>query len=329
MLDIDTRVFIKSGYRITKIKNLTVARLRIPGGELPAELLSKIKEVAEKYGRGVLHLTSRQGIEIPYIEMAKVDIVRAELAQAVKTLEGLAGVSVEHPEKGYKAIGCRNISACIGSKVCRYGLIDSTELAKRIEARFFENDYHLKIAITACPHDCAKVWVQDIGIVARTLPVHKRERCIACEACVKRCRTFCHSSLDMKNRLPVRDEKTCSYCGECALACPTTAWQRQKTMYRILVGGRTGKKGARLAYPFIDFLDNEEVIFKLIENTFNFIDRFIDRSLRKEHLGYIIDREGFPVYKEAVLKDIALNKEAVVYDYNVKSWLEGAMFGES
>lgn len=69
----------------------------------------------------------------------------------------------------------------------------------------------------------------------------------------------------------------------------------------------------RLARPFLDFICEEEVIFKIIKNTFKFIDRFIDRSLKKEHLGYIIEREGLARYREFVLKDAALNKEAVVY----------------
>lgn len=85
-------------------------------------------------------------------------------------------------------------------------------------------------------------------------------------------------------------------------------------MYKIVIGGRTGKKEVRLARPFLDFIYEQEVIFKVIERTFKFIDRFINRSLKKEHLGYIIDREGFAKYKAHVLREVALNKEAVVYD---------------
>ncbi len=313
-MDIDTRLLMKSGYRLTKDKNLTAARIRLPGGDLKANFLSQIKDVAQRYGRGVIHLSSRQSIEIPFIDIEKVEEVKQELAGMIYEIESISGAVLEAPEKGYRAVGSRNISACIGNRVCRYASFDTTSLAQALEKRFFENDYHLKIAITGCPNDCAKVWVQDIGIIGLTVPKHEAGRCIGCEACFKRCKTFCFGSIKMQDRLPVRDAKTCVYCGECILSCPTMAWSRQGVMYKIVIGGRTGKKEVRLARPFLDFVSDIGVIFKLIENTFKFIDRYIDRSLKKEHLGYIIDREGFSRYGNFVLKDVSLNKEATVYN---------------
>lgn len=313
-MDIDTRFFIKSGYRITKDRNLTVARIRIPGGELDVKFLPKIIEIARKYGKGIIHLSSRQAIEIPYLDINRVSEIKRELSATIYGIENLSGAILDSLDKGYKAVGSRNVVACIGNRVCRYANFDTTLLAKEIESRFFENDYHLKIGITGCPNDCAKVWVQDIGIIGTVLPEHDSQYCVSCEGCFKRCMTFCHGSIQMKDRMPVRDEKTCTYCGECVLNCPTGAWRRKRAMYRLVIGGRTGKKEVRLARLFIDFLYEQEAVFKVIENTFNFIDRYIDRTLKKEHLGYIIDREGFAKYSDSVLKDVPLNKEAVVYN---------------
>lgn len=312
-MDINTRTFIKSGYRITKDKNLTAARIRIPGGDLQVKFLPLIKEIAERYGRGTIHLSSRQSVEIPYLDIRRIDEIKRKLARTLYEIELLSGAVLEEPEKGYKAVGSRNISACIGNRVCRFANGDTTALAKELEARFFENDYHLKIGISGCPNDCTKVWVQDIGVICITEPQHNKERCIGCEACAKRCMTFCHGAIRIKARLPERDAKECSYCGECVLTCPALAWTRKRNMFRMVIGGRTGKKEVRLARVFIDFLSEKEGIFKIIENTFGFIDRHIDRSLKKEHLGYIIDREGFPKYQQAVLKNVVLNKEALVY----------------
>ncbi|MDK2830115.1 MAG: anaerobic sulfite reductase subunit, partial [Clostridium butyricum] len=39
-------------------------------------------------------------------------------------------------------------------------------------------------------------------------------------------------------------------------------------------------------------------VLKVIKNMYDFIDRFIDRSLDKEHVGYIVDREGFKKFKK-------------------------------
>ena len=56
----------------------------------------------------------------------------------------------------------------------------------------------------------------------------------------------------------------------------------------------------------------EEVITQIIQNTYKFVDRYIDRTLPKEHIGYIVDRVGYQVFKSEVLEGIILNKEAKV-----------------
>lgn len=56
-------------------------RLAVVGGTLTAENLRKIAEVAEKYGDGHVHLTSRQGVEIPFVKLQDIDEVKDSLAQ--------------------------------------------------------------------------------------------------------------------------------------------------------------------------------------------------------------------------------------------------------
>ena len=108
----------------------------------------------------------------------------------------------------------------------------------------------------------------------------------------------------------VRDERRCIGCGECVLACPTSAWTRKPgKYYRLLVMGRTGKKNPRLAMPFLDRV-NEEAVTKVIANTMAYVDRYILRCLPKEHIGYIVDRTGFNVFRDEVLQGVVLNPEA-------------------
>ena len=52
--------------------------MQVVGGNLTAENLVKIAEVAEKYGDGHVHLTSRQSVEIPFIKIDDVDEVKEE-----------------------------------------------------------------------------------------------------------------------------------------------------------------------------------------------------------------------------------------------------------
>ena len=57
----------KGGFMRQKQKGCFSLRLAVVGGNLTAENIKTVAEVAEKYGHGYVHMTSRQGIEIPFI----------------------------------------------------------------------------------------------------------------------------------------------------------------------------------------------------------------------------------------------------------------------
>ena len=57
---VDYAALKKGGFMRQKQKNNFSLRLQVVGGNLTAENLKKIAEVAEKYGDGHVHLTSRQ-----------------------------------------------------------------------------------------------------------------------------------------------------------------------------------------------------------------------------------------------------------------------------
>ena len=63
-MDINTKKLKKNAFRITKERGITASRIRVPGGHLDAEFLGNGQEIAEKYGNGKVHITSRQGFEI-------------------------------------------------------------------------------------------------------------------------------------------------------------------------------------------------------------------------------------------------------------------------
>lgn len=63
--------------------------------------------------------------------------------------------------------------------------------------------------------------------------------------------------------------------------------------------------------PFLDRV-TEDVVLAVIRNTLDYVDAHILRNLVKEHIGYIVDRTGYPVFRDAVLKGVTLNPEARV-----------------
>ena len=311
-LDVDAKKIIKNAFRITKSRGKTAIRIRIPGGCLETKHFDLIKKIAEDYGDGVVHLTTRQGMEIPGIAYASIPDVNRSLMPLIQAIEIGSGVTIHDPEKGYPSAGTRNIAACIGSRVCPFANYDTTSLARKIEKEIYPNDFHVKVALTGCPNDCIKARMNDFGIVGMVEPQYDYQRCIGCEACVKNCASQVTGALRMHHGKVIRDKRRCIGCGECILKCPAAAWTRNPVkFYDILIMGRTGKKNPRIAEQFIQWAD-ETVVVSVIKNTYQFIQEHIDRSLPKEHIGYIVDRTGYQVFRDKVLEGVQLNPEARV-----------------
>jgi anaerobic sulfite reductase subunit C len=309
-MDINTKALKKNAFRVTKERGKTAIRIRVPGGHMEAKYFPVLQEVAEKYGNGSVHITIRQGFEIPGIDMRYMKEIN-ELIQPV--IEGLEINQVD-PNTGYAASGTRNVSACIGNRVCPFANYDTSAFALKIEKAIFPNNRHVKIALTGCPNDCIKARMQDFGIIGMTEPQYDAYRCIGCQACVNNCRRRSTGALSFENYKVVRDHEKCIGCGECVGKCPTGAWTRsEEKYYKLVIMGRTGKKNPRLAQDFINWVDEESII-KIILNTYDYIEEYIDKEapLGKEHIGYIVDRSGYHEFKKWALKDVKLGPLAVV-----------------
>lgn len=309
-LDINTKKLKKNAFRVSKVRGIGASRIRVPGGYLNAKVLGMVQEIAEKYGNGYVHLTTRQGFEIEGIRYEDMDEINKKLQPIIELLE----INQTNPGTGYPASGTRNISACIGNNVCPFANFNTAELAKKIEKAVFPNDLHFKIACTGCSNDCAKARMHDFGIIGMTMPQYDPDRCISCKACMKGCEQFSVRALRMENYKIIRDEEKCIGCGVCVTKCPTRAFTRsRKKYYKLTIMGRTGKKNPRLGQDFLVWADAENII-RLILNTYAFVDTYIspDAPAKKEHIGYIIDRVGFEEYKKWALKDVKLMPETKV-----------------
>ena len=208
----------------------------------------------------------------------------------------------------------RNVSACIGNKVCPFANYNTTDFAKKAENAIYPNDLHFKVAFTGCQNDCIKARMQDFGIIGMTMPQYHPERCVSCGACVKACKGRSVACLSAKNYRVERNHDKCVGCGVCVTVCPTGAWTRsKKKYYRLAIMGRTGKQNPRLAEDFLVWAD-EESILKILVNTYDYVNEYIDRNAPggKEHIGYIVDRTGFMEFKKWALKDVVFDEEAIV-----------------
>ncbi len=306
-LDINTKALKKNAFRVSKVRGVGASRIRVPGGYLDARVLSMIQEIAQEYGNGFVHLTTRQGFEIEGIRFEDMAAINEKLQPIIDII----GTNQTDPKTGYPASGTRNIVACIGNNVCPFANYNTSELARRIEKAIFPNDLHFKVACTGCSNDCAKVRMHDFGIIGMTMPQYDPARCVTCEACVKGCKSLSVNALRVENYKIVRDEEKCVGCGVCVTKCPTRAWTRsKKKYYKLVIMGRTGKKNPRLAQDFLVWADAENII-KIICNTYKFVEQYISPNApaRKEHIGYIIDRVGFEEFKKWALDGVELMPE--------------------
>ena len=174
---VDYSTLKKGGFMRQKQKNNFSLRLRVVGGNLTAKQLAKIAEVAENFGDGYVHLTSRQSVEIPFIKLDDVENVKAALAEG-DVEPGVCGPRV------------RTITACQGQAICPSGCIDTYSLAKELDDRYFAKElpHKFKFGITGCQNNCLKSEENDLGIKGGIKVDWRESDCIGCGVCVKACR---------------------------------------------------------------------------------------------------------------------------------------------
>ena len=309
-MDINVKKLKKNAFRVSKVRGETASRVRMPGGYIDAESMKRISEIADKYGNGSIFITNRQGVEIPGIKLTDMDAVNKEIQLIIDH----EGTNQEKRDTGYAASGTRNVVACPGKRLCPFGNYDTTEFARKMEKQIFPNNLHFKVAFTGCSNDCAKVRMNDFGIMGMTEPQYNPDRCVTCEACVKGCKQKSVEALRVVNGKIERNTEKCIGCGVCITVCPTRAWTRSREKYyRLVLLGRTGKKNPRLAEDFIKWVD-EDSILKIVKNAYAYVERYIDTNAPdgKEHVGYIVDRTGFEEFYKWIMEGVTLGPKAEV-----------------
>jgi len=139
--------------------NRFALRLRAIGGQFTAEQLRVIADIAERYGKGEIHLTTRQGIEIHHVH-------HHDLEAAHKVLE-------KHDiTMGARGPRVRIIIACPGEAACRYGAIDTRAIAAELARRYLRMEMppKVKMGVTGCRHNCGKAREADIGVMGSLEP---------------------------------------------------------------------------------------------------------------------------------------------------------------
>ncbi|MBU3911182.1 MAG: 4Fe-4S binding protein [Candidatus Omnitrophica bacterium] len=284
MTEYNIKELKSGGLMKQKEKDIFSLRLRIVGGFVKSEQLIKLSEIANKFGEGYIHLTTRQGIEIPNVNIKDFETVKKELA----------GVELQMGACGQRV---RTVTACQG-KECSHGLIDCLLLAKEVDKKYFGIGGHphkFKIGITGCPNACIKPQENDLGIMGRLKKRFVKENCNYCGLCAEICPVGA-IEVDRDSEKILFDADKCIGCGDCVYSCPTDAWRKRQEGYAIFVGGKMGKF-PKLGVKVFDFIETKERVFEIIDKTLEFYKKFGNKG---ERFRETLDRVGVEKYKNKV-----------------------------
>jgi sulfite reductase (ferredoxin) len=136
-------------------------RIKIPYGRVTADQLEVLADCAEEYSNGVLHITTRQDIQLHFIDIEDTPDMHRRLAAVGITTREACGNSV------------RNVTGCPKAGVCRDELFDIAPYADA-ETWFLlghrdVQDFgrKFKIAYSGCSHEgCARAMMHDLGFIA-------------------------------------------------------------------------------------------------------------------------------------------------------------------
>ena len=278
---VDYATLKKGGFMRQKQKNNFSLRIRVVGGTLTAEQLAVVSEVAETYGKGYVHLTSRQGVEIPFIKLEQIDEVKEALAKG-GVVPGVCGPRV------------RTVTACQGAAVCPSGCIDTYALAQELDARYFGQDlpHKFKFGVTGCQNNCLKAEENDVGIKGAAQVSWKEDTCIHCGVCEKACR---ENAISFKDDKLVIDTEKCNYCGRCAKSCPVDAWDVNEA-FIVSFGGTFGNHISK-GQEFLPLITSEEQLFRVTDAAIQFFDDYANPG---ERFKFTIDLVGAEKLQEVL-----------------------------
>ena len=137
-------------------------RIKIPFGGMTSQQMDVLAELAEEYSDGILHITTRQDIQLHYVHIDDTPSIMRRLAAVGITTQEACGNSI------------RNITACPLAGVCNTESFDVTPYADGAtqfllghpDCQDFGRKF--KIAFSGCAHEaCGLTSMHDVGVIAK------------------------------------------------------------------------------------------------------------------------------------------------------------------
>lgn len=256
------------------------ARVITRNGRITTDEHRAIAEAADRFGSGQVAMTTRLTMEIQGVRYENIQPL-TDFLSAYGLTTGGTGALV------------RPVVSCKGT-TCQYGLIDTYALSGKIHERFYVGYHNMplphkfKIAVGGCPNNCVKPDLNDLGVVGQRVPVPDTEKCRGCKQCQIEKNCPIHAAKLGSGRISI-DPDACNHCGRCKGKCPFGAVEEYREGYKILIGGRWGKKTA-CGRPLPRLFTTEEEVMTVIDRA---ILLFREEGIAGERFADTVARLGF------------------------------------
>ena len=256
------------------------ARVITRNGRITTDEHRAIAEAADRFGSGQVAMTTRLTMEIQGVRYENIQPLTDFLSACGLTTGGTGAL-------------VRPVVSCKGT-TCQYGLIDTYALSGKIHERFYVGYHNMplphkfKIAVGGCPNNCVKPDLNDLGVVGQRVPVPDTEKCRGCKKCQIEKNCPIHAAKLEDGRISI-DPDACNHCGRCKGKCPFGAVEEYREGYKILIGGRWGKKTA-CGRPLPRLFPTEEEVMAVIDRA---ILLFREEGIAGERFADTVARLGF------------------------------------
>lgn len=151
---------LRRGVYTQRQAGVHMIRTKVPGGLLTVTQMRQLAAIADDFGGGKGHLTTRQNLQYHFIPLTNVPGL----------LQRLADVRLTSREACYNTV--RNITACPLSGLLPDEAFDVHPYAQRTAFAFLHKELtdsmprKFKIAFSGCPEDCMQCHMHDVGLRA-------------------------------------------------------------------------------------------------------------------------------------------------------------------
>src|SRR5262245_29187221 len=149
---------LKHGIYGQRQAGVQMVRCKIPGGLLTAQQVGQLARIADEFGGGKSHLTTRQNLQYHFVP----------LAQVADLMHLLADVGLTTREACYNTV--RNLTSCPRSDIAQDEIFDVRPYAQRLAYAFLRKELtgnlprKFKFAFDGCSHqDCIQGAINDVG----------------------------------------------------------------------------------------------------------------------------------------------------------------------